>query len=178
MERVAEIAKGIKVGPGMAADTEMGPLVSAEQLDRVRMFIHSGISEGAQPLAGGVPQPGKGYFCPPTVFTKATEEMTMVREEIFGPVVATFPFSDFDDVAAKANATHYGLAAGVFTRDLGKAHRLAEAIRAGTVWVNCYNMFDAASPFGGYKQSGYGREMGRYALENYLQVKSVWIRTE
>jgi acyl-CoA reductase-like NAD-dependent aldehyde dehydrogenase len=104
--------------------------------------------------------------------------MKMIREEIFGPVVAAFPFKDIDSVAAEANNTEYGLAAGIFTKDISKAHRLAEAIRAGTVWINCYNMFDAASPFGGYKQSGYGREMGKHALDNYTQVKSVWVRTQ
>ncbi|MDK2973192.1 MAG: hypothetical protein PWP23_2947 [Candidatus Sumerlaeota bacterium] len=181
LARVAEIAKGIKLGPGMAPDTQMGPLVSQEQLDRVTGYIKSGLEEGAKAIVGGERAGGdlaKGYFCQPTVFSQVREDMTMVQEEIFGPVVTAFPFKDMDEVAERANRTQYGLAAGVFTKDVSKAHRLAEAIRAGTVWVNCYNMFDAASPFGGFKQSGYGREMGKHALENYTQTKSVWIRTE
>jgi phenylacetaldehyde dehydrogenase len=179
--RVAEIAKSIKLGPGMAPDTQMGPLVSSEQLERVTGFIKSGLEEGAEAICGGG-RPGgdleKGYFVQPTVFRKVRPDMTMIQEEIFGPVVAAFPFKDMGEVAAQANNTQYGLAAGIFTRDIMKAHRMAEAVRAGTVWINCYNMFDAASPFGGYKQSGYGREMGKHALENYTQTKSVWVRTE
>ncbi|MCC5876462.1 MAG: aldehyde dehydrogenase family protein [Candidatus Sumerlaeia bacterium] len=179
LERVAEIGKNLKVGPGMAEGTEMGPLVSSEQLQRVSGYIKSGIAEGAETLVGGEGKPSglnKGYFCKPTVFGKVRGDMKMIRDEIFGPVVAAFPFDDLEDVAAEANNTEYGLAAGIFTKDIGRAHRLAELIRAGTVWINCYNMFDAASPFGGYKQSGYGREMGKHALDNYLQTKSVWVK--
>lgn len=179
VERVAEISKNIKVGPGMAEDTEMGPLVSSEQWDRVAGYIRSGVQEGAQPISGGEGRPeglNKGYFCKPTVFGKVDGNMKMIRDEIFGPVVAAFPFDNLEDVAAEANDTTYGLAAGIFTKDIGKAHRMAELLRAGTVWINCYNMFDAASPFGGYKQSGYGREMGKHALDNYTQTKSVWVK--
>jgi len=177
VERVAEIAKNLNVGPGMSEDTQMGPLVSKEQLDRVRSYIHSGLSEGAEAVVGGAdPVADKGYFCKPTVFANARNDMKMVREEIFGPVVAALDFKDLDSLAHHANDSEYGLAAGIFTKDIAKAHKTAEALRAGTVWINCYNMFDAASPFGGYKQSGYGREMGEYALDNYTQVKSVWVK--
>jgi phenylacetaldehyde dehydrogenase len=180
VERIAKIADGMKVGPGMHPDTQMGPLVSAEQLDRVRGYIESGMKEGAHVLTGGTKHDGheRGYFCRPTVFGNVKSDMKMIREEIFGPVVAAFPFSNLEDVAAEANDTEYGLAAGIFTKDLSKAHRLASMIRAGSVWINCYNMFDAASPFGGYKQSGYGREMGKHALDNYTQTKSVWVKLE
>lgn len=179
VERVAEIGRTIKVGPGMAEGTQMGPLVSREQHDRVTGYIRAGMDEGARAVVGGEGLPtglDKGYFCKPTVFGGVKSDMKIVRDEIFGPVVAAFPFDDIEQVAAEANNTDYGLAAGVFTRDISKAHRLAEAIRAGTVWINCYNMFDAASPFGGFKQSGYGREMGKQALDNYTNTKSVWVK--
>ncbi|MEQ8821819.1 MAG: aldehyde dehydrogenase family protein [Sumerlaeia bacterium] len=181
VERVAAIGESIKLGPGMAEDTQMGPLVSKEQLDRVLGYIDAGKAEGAAVRTGGDRPNGnlsKGYFCKPTVFDKVNSNMKIIREEIFGPVVAAMPFSDLDQLAKEANNSEYGLAAGIYTNDVGKAHRTAEAIRAGSVWVNCYNMFDAASPFGGYKQSGNGREMGKYALDNYTEIKSVWIRTE
>ncbi len=179
VERIADEARKIKLGPGMSSDSDMGPLVSDEQLQRVCGYIESGKRDGAKAIAGGGKPGGelsKGYFVEPTVFDRVERDMAIVREEIFGPVVTAIPFRDFDEVAAKANDTDYGLAAGIWTKDIGKAHRLAEAIDAGTVWINCYNMFDAASPFGGYKQSGYGREMGHYALDNYTQVKSVWVQ--
>lgn len=175
VERVAEHARNIKVGPGMAPDTQMGPLVSREQYDRVFGYIESGKREGADVRVGGNRLGDKGYFCPPTVVATNSNDLTMVREEIFGPVVAALPWDDLDELASVANDSEYGLAAGIWTKDIGKAHRLAEHLRAGTVWINCYNMFDAASPFGGFKQSGYGREMGHHALDNYLQTKSVWV---
>jgi phenylacetaldehyde dehydrogenase len=172
---VADIAKGIKLGPGMASDTQMGPLVSAEQLDRVSGFTEHGVKSGAKALAGGQRCGDRGYFFQPTVLVNTTPDMKVVQEEIFGPVVTAMPFDDLDDLIARANDTVYGLGAGVWTKDIGKAHKVAAGIRAGTVWVNCYNVFDAAMPFGGYKQSGWGREMGHHALELYTEVKSVCV---
>lgn len=170
--------KSIKQGNGLADETTMGPLVSAQQQKRVKTYIDKGIEEGAEVLAGGNIPFDQGYFVEPTIFADVDHSMTIAREEIFGPVVAAMPFDDLDDLIAKANDTAYGLAAGVWTQDLKKAHYIAHGIKAGTVWVNCYNVFDAASPFGGYKQSGIGREMGSYALDNYTEVKSVWINME
>lgn len=177
MPRLIDYSNRIKQGPGMDAATEMGPLVSREQFDRVTGFLDAGRKEGAKVAAGGgrPDRFDRGYFVAPTVFTGVRNEMQIVREEIFGPVVCVIPFKDPAEVAAAGNDTTYGLAAAVWTKDITKAHRMAETLKAGTVWINCYNMFDAASPFGGYKQSGFGREMGKAALEMYTQVKSVWV---
>jgi phenylacetaldehyde dehydrogenase len=170
---VAEIAKSIKLGDGMDPDTEMGPLVSDEQLRRVTGFLDSGKSDGATTLTGGSRRGDRGYFVEPTVLTNTRPDMRVVREEIFGPVVVAAPFQSLDDIALEANDTAYGLGAGIWTKDISKAHALAKKIRAGTIWINCYNIFDAALPFGGYKQSGWGREMGHEALEAYTEVKAV-----
>jgi phenylacetaldehyde dehydrogenase len=173
VEGVAEHANNINVGSGMDPSTEMGPLVSAEQLNRVCGYLESGISEGAKAIAGGGRHGDKGYFVKPTVLVNTNEKMKVVREEIFGPVVTAIPFSDPEELVTQANNSVYGLAAGIWTRDIQKAHRLASQLRAGTVWINCYNIFDAALPFGGYKQSGWGREMGHEVLEQYTEVKAV-----
>jgi phenylacetaldehyde dehydrogenase len=173
VDGVAEIAKSIRLGPGLDEGTQMGPLVSDEQLRRVTSYVESGRSEGATALSGGGRHGDRGYFVEPTVLTNTRPDMKVVREEIFGPVVVAAPFSDLDEVAAVANDTPYGLGAGIWTKDISKAHALAKKIKAGSVWINCYNVFDAALPFGGYKQSGWGREMGHEVLEAYTEVKAV-----
>jgi len=168
-------AKSIKQGTGLDPETQIGPLVSSKQQQRVMNYIEKGLEEGAEVLVGGTNPKDEGYFVAPTIFSAVKDEMTIAREEIFGPVIAAMPFEDLDEIIERANNTEYGLAAGLWTENLSKAHYVASKLRAGTVWINCYNAFDAASPFGGYKQSGIGREMGSYALNNYTEVKSVWV---
>jgi len=170
---VTDHAKNLKVGSGLDPQAEMGPLVSQEQLDRVCGFLDSGQAEGAETLTGGQRVGDRGYFVAPTVLANTNPNMKVEAEEIFGPVVTVAPFSDVDEVVSRGNGSNYGLAAGVWTSDVSKAHRVAKSLRAGTVWINCYNVFDAAMPFGGFKESGWGREMGHEALELYTEVKSV-----
>ncbi|MGA7561411.1 MAG: aldehyde dehydrogenase family protein [Terriglobales bacterium] len=173
VEGVAAETKKFKVGPGIDPSTNLGPLVSKEQLSRVCGYLNSGAAEGAKTIVGGHRIGSTGYFVEPTVLVDVKPSMKVVREEIFGPVVTAIPFSDPDEVVGFANDTIYGLASAVWTRDISKAHRMAAKLRAGTVWLNCYNVFDPALPFGGYKQSGWGREMGHAALEMYTEIKSV-----
>jgi len=176
--RILERAKKMVAGDPLDPKTRLGALVSKTQMERVLKYIESGKAEGAKLLSGGARTPvnGKGYFVQPTVFEGVEREMTIAREEIFGPVLAMMTFSDGMAGATElANATIYGLAASIWTRDIKKALRTAREIRAGTVWINTYNMYDAASPFGGFKQSGFGRDLGVHALEGYMQVKSVWV---
>ena len=175
LQGVSDIASGINMGPGLDPQTGMGPLVSEEQFDKVTGYINSGVKEGAKVAAGGKRHGDRGYFVQPTVLTNTKPDMKVVREEIFGPVVCAESFSDadLDRMAREANETIYGLAASVWTRDLSTAHKMARRIRSGTVWINCHNVFDASLPFGGYKQSGWGREMGEEVLHNYTEVKAV-----
>ncbi|QWH38463.1 aldehyde dehydrogenase DhaS [Bacillus mycoides] len=168
-------SKKLNQGAGLNPETTIGPLVSEEQQKRVMGYIEKGIAEGAEVLCGGNKPFDQGYFVSPTVFADVNDEMTIAKEEIFGPVISALPFNDIDEVIDRANKSQFGLAAGVWTENVKTAHYIASKVRAGTVWVNCYNVFDAASPFGGFKQSGLGREMGSYALNNYTEVKSVWI---
>ncbi|EOO15694.1 MULTISPECIES: aldehyde dehydrogenase DhaS [Bacillus] len=168
-------SKKLNQGVGLNPETTIGPLVSEEQQKRVMSYIEKGIEEGAEVLCGGSNPFDQGYFVSPTVFADVNDEMTIAKEEIFGPVISAIPFNDIDEVIERANKSQFGLAAGVWTENVKTAHYVASKVRAGTVWVNCYNVFDAASPFGGFKQSGLGREMGSYALNNYTEVKSVWI---
>ena len=176
VEGVAKAAKQIKVGPGMDPDSDMGPLVSREQFDRVTGYLAKGQQAGNRVLAGGHALDRPGYFVEPTVLVDVEPNDVVLREEIFGPVIVALPFSDVDDLARQANDTVYGLAAGVWTQDISKAHKLAKRIKAGTVWVNTYNVFSAELPFGGFKQSGWGREMGEEVLSSYLETKSVIVQ--
>ena len=179
--RVAEFGKKLQVGNGLDPNTQIGPLVSAQQMERVSGYLALGQKEGARALAGGAPLTegalSKGYFVPPTVFANVQDNMRIAQEEIFGPVISAISFKDSDELIQRANATTFGLGSGVWTKDVSKAHRVAKALRAGSVWVNCYQAMDPAVPFGGYKMSGYGRESGKQHLEEYLNVKAVWIKT-
>jgi len=176
VEGVSESAKKIRVGPGMNTDTQMGPLVSEEQFRRVCGYMEAGLNEGAKAVVGGKKVGNRGYFVEPTVLVNTNPKMKVVQEEIFGPVVTAMPFKSVGEIAAEANNTSYGIAPGIWTKDIGKAHALANKLKAGTVWINCYNVFDAAMPFGGYKQSGWGREMGKEALELYTETKAVCVK--
>ena len=178
MEKLAARAKKMVAGDPLDPKTRYGALASKKQLETVQRYVDVAKKEGASLVAGGGRADigtGKGYFFQPTVFDKVTPEMTIAREEIFGPVLATIEFADLDEAIARANDSQYGLAAAVWTRDVKKAHYVARKLQAGTVWINTYNVYDTAAPFGGYKASGFGREMSAHALEHYMQVKSVWV---
>src|SRR6201996_6932190 len=179
--RVAEFGKKLNVGNGLDPNTQIGPLVSQQQLERVSGYLDIGQKEGAKALAGGARLTegplSKGYFVPPTVFANVQDNMRIAQEEIFGPVISAISFKDTDDLIKRANATTFGLGSGVWTTNVTKAHQVAKALRAGSVWVNCYQAMDPAVPFGGYKMSGYGRESGKQHLEEYLNGKAVWIKT-
>jgi len=178
MAKVIERANKMTAGDPLHPKTRLGAIVSKEQMENVLRYIETGKSEGAKLVAGGERTDigtGKGYFIRPTIFDDVDVEHRIAKEEIFGPVLATIRFKDAEDAVTKANATVYGLAAAVWTRDVSKAHRIARAVKAGTVWVNTYNLYDPALPFGGFKESGFGRDQGRDALEKYTQTKSVWI---
>lgn len=176
VQKMVAKAKSRKVGDPFDASTEQGPQVSDEQYQKVMSYIESGRRAGAKVLCGGGRVGDRGYFIEPTVFDNVSDDMQIAKEEIFGPVMSIIPFKDIDEVVKRANATTYGLAAAVWTRDITKAHAIANRVRAGTVWVNCFDVFDAAAPFGGFKQSGIGRELGEYGLANYTEVKTVTVR--
>jgi acyl-CoA reductase-like NAD-dependent aldehyde dehydrogenase len=180
LARFKEKADKIKVGDPMDKATLMGPQVSMEQLNKIKSYVAIAREEGATVFSGGATPElegafQNGYFFQPTIFSEVDNTMRVAQEEIFGPVTSVITFDNDDDLLRQANETMYGLSAGIWTRDITRAHRFAKGVKAGVVWINTYNMFNAASPFGGYKQSGYGREMGKHALELYTQVKSVWV---
>jgi acyl-CoA reductase-like NAD-dependent aldehyde dehydrogenase len=172
---LADAAGKAKIGPGLAPDTELGPLVSAEQHERVLGYIEQGREAGAEIVAGGdAGDQNGGFYVNPTLFTGVSDEMTIAREEIFGPVLVAMPFDDLEEVVRRANDTEYGLAAGVWTRDISNAHKLASMLEAGNVFINCWAAADPAAPHGGYKASGIGREKGRANLDAYLELKTVF----
>jgi phenylacetaldehyde dehydrogenase len=172
---LTDVAANITLAPGMDSACDMGPLVSEEQYEKVTNMVAGGLSDGASAAVGGGRKEGAGYFYKPTILEDTNPNMEVIREEIFGPVVAAIPFEDPNEIVKTANDTPFGLSAGIWSRDVSKAHKMAEAMRAGTVWVNCYNVFDSSLPFGGYKQSGWGREMGSDVLELYTETKAVCI---
>jgi len=176
VDKLAAFSKGVAVGDPFDQKSMLGPVVSQEQFDRVKGYLSVGAEEGAKVATGGRPLERKGYFVEPTLFSGVKNEMRIAREEIFGPVGAAISFKDETDAVLQGNATEYGLSAAVWTKDVSRAHKVARSLKAGTVWINCYNQLDPISPFGGYKQSGFGRELGKYAIDLYTQIKSVWMK--
>ncbi|MBI4533448.1 MAG: aldehyde dehydrogenase family protein [Candidatus Melainabacteria bacterium] len=178
LSKLTHQANSLRQGPGLDEKTQIGPQVSKEQLDRILSYIDIAKKEGASLACGGERPAGelsRGYFVKPTIFKGVQNSMRIAQEEVFGPVLAVIPFTSAEDIAEQANKVTYGLSGAVWTKDIKKAHRLAAQIKAGTIWVNCYNVFDPAVPFGGYKMSGYGRELGKHAIELYTNIKSVWV---
>jgi aldehyde dehydrogenase (NAD+) len=175
VDRLAKASSARKLGDPFDPSTEQGPQVDKAQFDKILGYIDSGRKQGARCVVGGERFGDKGFFVKPTIFADVKDEMKIAEEEIFGPVLSVLKFKDIDEVVKRANTTDYGLAAAVWTRDIGKAHAIANQVRAGTVWVNCYDVFDAAAPFGGFKQSGIGRELGEKALDNYTELKTVTV---
>jgi len=176
VDKLANFSKNVSMGDPFDQKSTIGPLVSREQFDRVKGYLEVGKKEGATVAAGGEAGAGKGYFVKPTLFAGVKNNMQIAREEIFGPVGAAISFTDENDAVLQGNSTDYGLSAAVWTRDISRAHKVARSLKAGTVWVNCFNQLDPISPFGGYKQSGFGRELGKYAIDLYTQIKSVWMK--
>ena len=178
VERLAAKAKARVVGDPLDTATEQGPQVSQEQLDKILGYVNLGHKEGAKLVAGGQRRGAEGFFVEPTIFDNVTDNMSIARDEIFGPVVSVLPFESFDEMLDRANRTQYGLAAAIWTQDINKAHEYAKAVKAGTVWVNCYHVVDTTTPFGGFKMSGQGRENGEAALEHYSETKTVTIKLD
>jgi aldehyde dehydrogenase (NAD+) len=176
VEKLVKRARARRLGDPFDTSTTQGPQVDQAQFDKILSYIDKGVDEGAQCLTGGKRWGKKGFFIEPTVFGGVTDSMSIAREEIFGPVLSILPFRTMDEVIARANQTTYGLAAAVWTRDVAKAHQVAHSVRAGTVWINCYDVFDAAAPFGGFKMSGIGRELGEAGLANYTELKTVTMK--
>ena len=178
VEKLVSRAKQRKLGDPFAADTTQGPQVDQQQFEKILSYIDKGHQAGAKCVTGGSRHGEKGFYIQPTVFDRVTDDMPIATDEIFGPVLSVLPFKTFDEIVERANKTAYGLAAAVWTRDVAKAHRIANSVRAGTVWINCYDVFDAAAPFGGFKMSGIGRELGEAALANYTELKTVTMSLE
>ena len=176
VEKLVSRAKQRVLGNPFDTETQQGPQVDQSQLDKILHYIARGNAQGARCQTGGQRFGQKGYYVQPTVFTGVTDDMDIARDEIFGPVLSILKFRDINEVIQRANNTTYGLAAAVWTRDIQKAHKMASSVRAGTVWVNCYDVFDAAAPFGGFKMSGIGRELGEAGLANYTELKTVTVR--
>ena len=175
MDKLQSLTESRKVGDPFAPDTEQGPQVDQNQFDKIMKYIDKGQAEGAKLLTGGKRVGERGYFIEPTIFNEVKDNMSIATDEIFGPVLSVLTFDDTEDMIRRANQTFYGLAAAIWTRDISKAHDFAARVRAGTVWINCYDVFDAAAPFGGFKMSGYGRELGEEGLKAYTESKTVTV---